>query len=222
MRLFRRVPSDSSSSGKLGLSTSPDLATFGNENRPPSFAMPAEPSSKEAMLGRRLFTKALDPTLTELHAQTSALAKREALAKLSDAFEYLDSVDPEGAYHLMRNMISAVSQDSKLSHAFLNQQATKTPQDGTPQGTVIIKNAATPSPTKLILSSSNPHLKSHRRRQEVVTPDAGEKERDKEKAALEAKLPGREARPGMEHTKQLSDVLYNRWIDGLRLRWPAV
>jgi serine/threonine-protein kinase 24/25/MST4 len=24
---------------------------------------------------------------------------------------------------------------------------------------------------------------------------------------------------GMEHTKQLSDVLYSRWADGLRNRW---
>lgn len=39
---------------------------------------------------------------------------------------------------------------------------------------------------------------------------------------LEAKFPGCEAALGMEHSKQLSDALYQRWADGLRRRWPAV
>jgi serine/threonine-protein kinase 24/25/MST4 len=224
MRLFRRVPSDSSTSGQIGiLATSPD-SIVANENCPPSFAAPVEPSSKEAALGRRLFNKAVDPTLAELHAQTSTLAKREALAKLSDAFAQLDSVDPEGAYHLLRNLVSVVSQDNKLNSAFLHQQVSKIPSDGTPQGTVIIKNGSTQSPnspTKLVLSQNNPHLKSHRRRQgDGATSEASDK--DREKTAFEAKLPGGEARAGMEHAKQLSDVLYGRWIDGLRIRWPAV
>lgn len=230
MRLFRRVPSDSSTSDHsgLGLSTSPDSTMGGNENRPPSYIAPVEPTNKEALLGRRLFNKALDPVLAEIHAQTSTLAKREALAKLSDAFALLDSVDPEGAYHLMWNLVSTVSQDSKLSSAFLGQQATKMPSDGTPQGTVVIKSAQTRgsiSPTKLVMNPNNPHLKSHRRRAgNSVPPETSEKEvpREKEKAAFEIKLPGQEAQPGMEHTKQLSDVLYGRWLDGLRIRWPAV
>jgi serine/threonine-protein kinase 24/25/MST4 len=116
-----------------------------------------------------------------------------------------------------------VSQDTRLSNTFLQQPASKTPLDGTPQGTVIIKNTPSQSPAKLILASNNPHLKSHRRRQSTMgTPEPADRERDKEKMAFEAKMPGREAQPGMEHTKQLSDVLYGRWLDGLRLRWPAV
>ncbi|KAF6837209.1 mst3-like protein [Colletotrichum musicola] len=223
VRLFRRVPSDGSVT-QVDFPTSPD-STVGNENMAPRRGSTVEPSSKEALLGRRLFNKALDPTLAELHAQTSGMQKREALAKLTDAFALLDSVDPEGAYHLMRNLMSAVSQDSKLNTALMPQQSLKIPSDGTPQGTVIIKSAATPSsgsPTKLVLASNNPHLKSHRRRNgSFATPESAEKE-PKEKAALEAKYPGRPARPGMEHCKQLSDVLYGRWTEGLRIRWPAV
>jgi len=217
MRLFRRVPSDSSTSGQFGGSD----FTVNDENRPPTVTPPAEPTSKEAVLGRRLFNKALDPTLTELHAQTSGNQKREALAKLNDAFASLDAVDPEGAYHLLRNLMSAVSQDAKLSNAFMPQQSLKMPSDGTPQGTVIIKRDATPasaSPTKLVMASNNPHLKSHKRRNSQFAV----LEQEREKSALEAKYPGGEARPGMEHCKQLSDVLYDRWAQGLRRRWPAV
>ncbi|KAH7363105.1 kinase-like domain-containing protein [Plectosphaerella cucumerina] len=220
MRLFRRVPSDSSTSGQFNGAEFP----INDENRPPSVAPPAEPTSKEGLLGRRLFNKAVDPTMTELHAQTSGHQKREALAKLNDAFATLDAVDPEGAYHLLRNLMSAVSQDSKLSNAFLPQQSIKmTPSEGTPQGTVIIKRDATPaavSPTKLVMASNNPHLKSHRRRNsDWAVPDQA---REAEKAVLDAKFPGGEARPGMEHCKQLSDVLYDRWVHGLKRRWPAV
>lgn len=218
MRLFRRVPSDGSTSGQTGRPSSSD-DVFCDENAQPSATTPVEPYGKEAVLGRRLYTKAVEPTLTELHAQTSAMQKREALAKLSDAFAALDMVDPEGAYHLMSSVVATMSQDKKLNHAFLDQPTSKVPDDGTPQGTVVVKSS-TPlngSPTKLVLSSSNPHLKSHKRRQgESPVPNMSEKD-----AALEAKYPGREARPGMEHCKQLSDVLYNRWAEGLRIRWPA-
>ncbi|RDA95765.1 hypothetical protein CP533_5131 [Ophiocordyceps camponoti-saundersi (nom. inval.)] len=212
MRLFRRVPSDGSAR-----SVSPD-GTIVDENMPPPMATPVEPYGKEAVLGRRLYTKAVEPTLAELHAQTSAMQKREALAKLSDAFATLDAVDPEGAYHLMSNLVASISKDNKLDASLLRQPLLKTPGDGTPQGTVIVKDAG---PAKLVLSSNNPHLKSHRRRQSESPAARGDW--DKDMATLvQDKLPGREARVGMEHCKQLSDVLYQRWTDNLRIRWPAV
>lgn len=217
MRLFRRVPSDSSTNGQLGRPKSPD-DVFQDENLPPSIATPVEPYGKEAILGRRLYTKAVEPTLAELHAQTSAMQKREALAKLSDAFAALDAVDPEGAHHLMSNLVSAMSHDKKLNASFLQPCTQKIPDDGTPQGTVLIKSTPAASPTKLVLAPNNPHLRSHRRRQ-VDSPALNEKEY--ERSMLEHKYPGKEAKAGMEHCKQLSEVLYSRWSDGLRLRWPA-
>jgi len=238
MRLFRRVPSGGSDSSLLGGPPEPQT----NENRPPVafHAAPVEPNNKEAILGRRLYNKAVEPCMDELHAQTASSTKREALARLSDAFALLDSVDPEGSYHLLRNLVATVSQDNKLNSAFLAslQQPSKTPLDGTPQGTVVIKSR-TPapaaqsvlqtSPTKLVMSQENPHLASHRRRRGSLAPDASappkspEKDiRDREKMALEAKFPGRPAVPGMEHCKALSDLLYARWTDGLRARWGAL
>ncbi|KHO01534.1 Serine/threonine-protein kinase domain protein [Metarhizium album ARSEF 1941] len=225
MRLFRRVPSDSSTNGQIGGPSSPD-DVFCDENLPCPIASPVEPYSKEAILGRRLYNKAVEPTLAELHAQTSAMQKREALAKLSDAFAALNAVDPEGAYHLMSNLVGSISHDNKLNASFLRQPVQKDPDDGTPLGTVIVKSSAPSlaSPTKLVLSSNNPHLKSHRRRQ-TASPrtSLADKELDREKSGLlEEKYPGRDARSGMEHCKQLSDILYQRWADNLRIRWPAV
>ncbi|KAK2679254.1 Protein kinase domain [Fusarium oxysporum f. sp. vasinfectum] len=201
MRLFRRVPSDGSNGSQGNRPVSPD-DVFCDENLPRPTTTSVEPYGKEAVLGETL--------------------KREALAKLSDAFAALDAVDPEGAYHLMTSMVSSISQDNKLSATILRQPAQKIPGDGTPQGTVVVKNT-TPasSPTKLVMASNNPHLRSHRRRH-ADTPTMYEKNFDPEKLATENKYPGQEARSGMEHCKQLSDVLYSRWVDGLRIRWPAV
>ncbi|KXX73724.1 Serine/threonine-protein kinase svkA [Madurella mycetomatis] len=165
MRLFRRVPSDGSDPGSFD--TYSDFFASTNENRPPpAYHAPVEPNSKEAMLGRRLYNKALEPCLDELHAQTAASSKREALAKLSDAFALLDAVDPEGAYHLLRNLVSAVSQDTKLGTAFLpppppqhqhhnlHHHQHKPSYDNTPTqvgGTVVMK----PSSSRPSTSSSS-------------------------------------------------------------------
>ncbi|KAK8034478.1 hypothetical protein PG993_009473 [Apiospora rasikravindrae] len=221
-RLFRRVPSDSSASGNISWPDSNDV--FTNENRTPHAA---EANSKEAMLGRRLYSKAVDPALSELHAQTSALAKREALAKLSDAFATLDAVDPEGAYHMMQNLMANMGHDHRLSNAFLKSSTPlKSPNSGTQSGTVIIKSTPkqeVPSPAKLVLASNNPHLESHRRRRESTAVDSNGSPRrpvDREKAALVAKYPGREPPPGMEHSKKITDLVYGAWINGLRMRWP--
>ena len=315
MRLFRRVPSDHSTTGGQ-LSSSPDFFEQSNENRPPTASSytdkrphymhplppPVEPTNKEAMLGRRLYNKALEPSLAELHAQTAASTKREALANLSDAFAHLDAVDPEGAYHLLKTLMGAISQDNKLNTAFFGRQQQQQQSQATApvpagetaqQGTVVNHQnnnnngninrsraipiggnnnmaVATPptSPTKLIMSQENPHLMSHRRRREsglapallsASVPDisgtspgngmmvmgnrspekehrsrpSGASEADREKmmmanAVLLAaqhesnKYPGKNAVPGMEHCKALSDLLYARWTDGLRHRWGAV
>ncbi|KAB5563211.1 kinase-like domain-containing protein [Coniochaeta sp. 2T2.1] len=233
MRLFRRVPSDSSTSGQLGADASTD------ENRPPpKRSHSPEHSGKEAILGRRLYNKAIEPTLAELHAQTAGSDKRSALANLSDAFSQLDAVDPEGAYHLLQTLLSSVSQDKKLASAFLPSPPSKMqPSDDTPQGTVLIKSPPPQptgtSPSKLVLSNANPHLRSHRKR--YATPDGSVFERSPEKLdrgdrdaekmvglGMEAKYPGREPLPGLEHCQHLSEVFYQRWANGLLHRWGGV
>lgn len=198
VRLFRRV-SDNSTTAQVNSDIS-ESGTTRDENRPPSL----ETVTKEALIGRRVFAKALDPALQEIHAQTSNQAKREALSRLADAWSALDAVDPEGEFSLMKAIMERVQNDNKLSQYL--QPSKGTSHDGTLQGTPQ-RNGP-----KLVLAQNNPHLKSHRRRQSSMIPDGEEKLRN---------LPGQSV-PGMEHTKQLADVLYGRWADGLRNRWPAI
>lgn len=73
----------------------------------------------------------------------------------------------------------------------------------------------TPQKPKLVLAQNNPHLKSHRRRQSSLMP-TGDVWTD-----AQINLPG-QVTPGMGHTKQLADVLYGKWAEGLKNRWPNI
>ena len=72
---------------------------------------------------------------------------------------------------------------------------------------------ATPQMPKLVLAQNNPHLKSHRRRQSSLLPS------DDTWSDKQIELSGQLV-PGMEHTKRLADVLYSKWAEGLKNRWP--
>jgi len=206
MRLFRRVPSDSSSShhtinnqgGYLSSSPSPTNSEFAtnnnNENRPPpTYHAPVDANSKEALLGRRLYAKAVEPSLDELHAQTASSVKREAIARLSDAWGFLDAVDPEGAYHFLKGVMAAISLDPKLSAAFLPQQVREQPgghhhHPSTPQkngntddhhqqqnqhGTVLIKSprpVSVPAPSAVSTPSSHARSPSAPNNQSNASP----------------------------------------------------
>jgi serine/threonine-protein kinase 24/25/MST4 len=198
VRVFRRVSDNSTLAQVSSDFSAPN--SIRDENRPQAM----ETTTKEGILGRRVFNKVIDPAFQELHAQTGNQAKREALSRLADAWSALDAIDPEGEYQLLKLMIDRVQSDSKLSAII---SPTKANRDGTPQVTPQKSGA------KLVLAQNNPHLASHRRRQSSMQPEGA-----REKLG---NLPGQSV-PGMEHTKQLADVLYGRWADGLRNRWPAV
>lgn len=221
--------------------------------------------SKEILLGRRLYAKAVEPCLQELHAQTSNSAKRDALGKLADAFSALDAVDPEGQLLFFKAMIEKLGTDKKLvkelslggvvdgglsgrsrspsktsTHMPVlspTQEHTPTPsQPSSPKKLLGGPDPSTPSagggnsPIKLVLAQSNPHLRSHRRRQAsglgISTPSSAapqilREERDGGDKEKLVGLPGRDV-AGMGHLKDLADVLYGRWSEGLRGRWPNV
>ena len=68
----------------------------------------AEPVSKEALLGRRAYTKAVDQALQETYAQTGNQSKREVVTRLALAWDTLDKEDPIGEYQLLKLIITKV------------------------------------------------------------------------------------------------------------------
>lgn len=81
-----------------------------------------------------------------------------------------------------------------------------------------------PGKPKFVLAQNNPHLKSHhRRRQSAIVGgaiDAGrmESEERRLRGIDERRLPGY-IKEGQEEQAGISDVLYGRWVEGLRSRW---
>jgi serine/threonine-protein kinase 24/25/MST4 len=71
-------------------------------------------------------------------------------------------------------------------------------------------------PPRLVLAQSNPHLKSHRRRQSAIVGGAIDAMRLE--AVEERRLPGH-VEQGMEAQAGITDVLYGRWVEGLKSRW---
>ncbi|KAL9046284.1 MAG: hypothetical protein Q9206_007116 [Seirophora lacunosa] len=156
-----------------------------------------EAFTKEGLVGRRAYTKVIDIAIQETFVQTADQIKRQALCQLAEAWSVLDQEDPEGECKVLKLIMEKVQSDAALAKAL----APSSP-------------AASLSP-KLVLAQNNPHLKSHRRRQSslVYSSDAW--------AEKSMKPPGQMIR-GMAHTKQLADVLYNKWAESLMTRWPAL
>ncbi|KAH0562570.1 hypothetical protein GP486_002745 [Trichoglossum hirsutum] len=174
---------------------SPESSIAGrDENRPPL----VEAVTKESVLGRRVYSSVIENTFQEVHSQTGSQGKREALSRVADAWSALDAIDPEGEYQLLKLIIERVYSDPKLSSL------------------LPVAHQNSPQRQKLVLATNNPHLKSHRRRQSLQVP-----QEDIWADSHQMNLPGRLI-PGMEHTKILADVLYSRWAEGLKTRWPVV
>jgi serine/threonine-protein kinase 24/25/MST4 len=83
-------------------------------------------------------------------------------------------------------------------------------------GSTDAANSAAQQQARLVLAQNNPHLKSHRRRQSAIVGGAIDAKRME--AVEERRLPGF-VKPGMDAQAGITDVLYGRWVDGLRSRW---
>ncbi len=98
VRQFRRVPDDCPE-------VTPNASPAGEvENHHPM----AETVTKEALLGRRAYAKAVDQALQETYAQTGNQSKREAISRVALAWDNLDKEDPEGEFHLLKLIIDKV------------------------------------------------------------------------------------------------------------------
>ena len=97
VKQFQRIPSD-----PYDATRSADMPRDENERPVP------EAVSKEALLGRRAYSKVIDPACQEIQAQTANQKKREAMFRIAQSWDNLNQHDPEGAHHLLRLMIEKV------------------------------------------------------------------------------------------------------------------
>ncbi|KAH9822086.1 Serine/Threonine protein kinase, catalytic domain [Teratosphaeria destructans] len=264
VRQFKRVSSSSSRPvTPPQAATSPQDSVFDSdaENKPPQPPQrPAQPvaTTKEAILGRRCFTKCIDPAFQESYAATGDREKRDVLSGVAEAWSKLDELDPEGELILLKAIMDRLQSDPKLVSALLPQRVANaqlaslrlspakksgvllasehslspTKEESTPppppsppkskrpstsSSTITSPSPSKAAPGKLVMNPQNPHLRKMRSRQALA-----EKEKEAS-AALEEKMPGArvEVGVGLEHVGVLADVLYARWSEGLKARWPV-
>ncbi|WPH03855.1 Hypothetical protein R9X50_00673800 [Acrodontium crateriforme] len=246
VRQFKRASSGNKLHSPSQLSPQDSVFDSDEENRSPvhTNSKPEEPITKEGSMGRRCFAKCIDPAFQEAYADTGDQTKRNALAKFSEAWSTLDSVDPEGELILLKAIMDRIQADPKLASALLPQRVAaaqlaslrcsskktssvtqselgtynKTPHSSPKKSrrtTTDLQSTpcspSKPSPGKLVMNPQNPHLRRMKSNQQLLA--------EREKSILEEKMPGR-VEAGKEHVGMLADVLYGRWTEGLRTRWP--
>ena len=97
-RQFRRV------SGK-----SPEVSPLSSvAQRDENWRSQSEVVTKEALLGRRAYSNIIDQAFQEAYAQTVNQIKREALSRVSNAWNDLDRDDPEGEYHFLKLIVEKI------------------------------------------------------------------------------------------------------------------
>lgn len=96
VKQFRRIPSDPYDVVNEGIDSS------NGENQTPV----SDIVSKEALLGRRAYSRVIDHAFQETYAQTANRSKREAISQVAQAWDILNQNDPEGEYHLLRLIIN--------------------------------------------------------------------------------------------------------------------
>ncbi|KAH9882298.1 hypothetical protein J1614_000534 [Plenodomus biglobosus] len=88
-----------------------------NENAPPTPEYEPMPVTKDALYGRRAYSKVLDAVFQEAHADTASPQQRDAIGRVAQAWEHLDEVDPHGEFMLLKAMVDRLKNDSKLASA---------------------------------------------------------------------------------------------------------
>ncbi|PSK36712.1 hypothetical protein B9Z65_1895 [Elsinoe australis] len=209
VRAFQRVSSDShksppstshsTSSTSTALTIPSDPTTppdSDSENRPPltelptpsdftkpSALAPIEATTKESQLGRRLYAKIIDPSVSEVLATTTTPHSRALLSAAAAALTALDAHDPEGEYALLKAMLGRLEADPKLAAALMPKtvagaqlaslRVAKTPRGSpasSPKKNSRASEAAPTSPVKSSLSQAagGPQTPSRRRTGERV------------------------------------------------------
>lgn len=87
-----------------------------NENEPPA-PDGHMPITKDALYGRRAYSKVLDSVFQEAHADTASPHQRDAIGRVAQAWQHLDEVDPHGEFMLLKAMVDRLKNDTKLAYA---------------------------------------------------------------------------------------------------------
>ncbi|KAF2269364.1 Pkinase-domain-containing protein [Lojkania enalia] len=86
-----------------------------NDENEPTTQYPPAPITKDALLGRRAYSKVLDSVFQEAYADSGSPYQRDAIARVGQAWAHLDQIDPQGEFLLLKAMVDRLKEDSRLA-----------------------------------------------------------------------------------------------------------
>ena len=127
---LRSNPPSHSSQDNMSFQPNPQARTFrpsppssdhpldeNNENEPPMPDNTHMPITKDALYGRRAYSKVLDSVFQEALADNASSYQREAIGRVAQAWQHLDEIDPQGEFMLLKAMVDRLKNDTKLASA---------------------------------------------------------------------------------------------------------
>lgn len=182
-----------------------------DENRPPM----ALPTSEEGVRGRQIYHTVIQPAAMETQvraSQSGTRAERDAVARVDGALSHLNAINPEASFHLLRSILSRLDQQPQLRAMVA------------PGALVKVETLSPPA-------STNPSLSGSTLMNSTVQPrEIGGQKRSPSHDSMYKPRRGTpeseefymEGLTGERPSSPLADVLYGRWLAGLRGRWESI
>ncbi|PUU77655.1 hypothetical protein B9Z19DRAFT_148938 [Tuber borchii] len=220
VRPVRRVSEKNNRPGNATTSSSTSSSSTPSTGITSQPSQPSQPPDAQS-----LYNSIIHTSLAQLTTNTSAAPQEHlAAARLSSAWSSLNEVNPEASILLLRSMLDQLQRNPALNALVSpTSQSPLSPRPPPPPPPTARK--ATPAKAPELLSSSpaatgSPLARRKRRSSVVSGAGAG--------GAGGRRRGGSSASVGMEETAEgkgvnavLADVLYGRWVEGLRERWGS-
>lgn len=135
-----------------------------------------------------------------MQPHTTTPAEREALIRLDGAFKDLDALNPEVGLQLVRNLLERLQMTPQI-HAHIAPPKLPLPAIPTPKKDILRRKR-----TQSMNDGGDRRRPSSRQNNyELILEDDGELDEDEDREKTQGEM--------------LADVLYARWVAGLRSRW---
>ncbi|KAG0635103.1 hypothetical protein HOY80DRAFT_475587 [Tuber brumale] len=197
----------------------PSVATA-NSSAPPSNTAPTGITSQPSD-ARNLYNTIIHTSLARLTTDTSVTPQEHlAAARLSSAWSSLSEINPEANILFLRSMIDQLQRNPAL-----NALVSPTPPPPPPPPTTTTAAKATPARTPGPLSSSPAAMGSplarRKRRSSIVSGAGASDVGGRRRGGSSSSIGMEETAEGKGVNAVLADVLYGRWVEGLRGRWGS-
>jgi len=167
-----------------------------------------------------LYNAIIHTSLTQLTTNTSATPQEHlATARLSSAWSSLNEVNAEASILLLRSMLDQLQRNPALNA--LVSSASQPPPPPPPTTAARATPAKITEPLSSSPATTGSPLARRKRRSSVVSGAGASGVGGRRRGGSSASVGMEETAEGKGVNAVLADVLYGRWVEGLRGRWGS-